>query len=75
MACLLKLCGLTVQYYTAVVWHQQEHLPGLHSYSTRTTVHISTAGQQLAVIGTLPCLSWERSKGAFGHGQAALSTN
>lgn len=45
------------------------------AYSMRTTVHISTTGRQLAVIGTLPWLSWERSEGAFGHGQAALSTN
>lgn len=73
----MKVCGLTVQYYIAVVryQHQQERLPGLHSYSMRTTVHISTTGQQLVVIGTLPWLSWERSESAYGHGQAALSTN
>ena len=53
---MLLLCDISV-----------EHSPGLHSYSIRTTVHISTTGQQLAVIGTLPRLSWERSESAFSH--------
>lgn len=47
----------------------------IQSDPTWTTVHISTTAQQLAVIGTLPRLSWERSKSAHGHRQAALSTN
>lgn len=32
---------------------------------------LSTSQPQLAVIGTLPWLSWERSKSAYGHRQAA----
>lgn len=65
------LCRIRLELYN----NSTEPFARPRLYSSWTTVHISTTGQQLAVIGTLPGLSWERSENSRGRGQAALSTN